>query len=173
MTTETGIGMFWLLLILIVLLTVRKRSRTKEWTVYDFETGMLFKNGNFVKTLSSGKYKFSIDHEVLKVDSRPSQFSFQASSATQNKKIIDYNIIVHFKISKPEIFINKSSAPVANIVHDKVRLSIREVFSKYHFDSFYQKQSEIENAIMQDANCELEIKGIEVTRIDLILLSLN
>lgn len=170
-----GIVVFWIGVFLLLLMgSSMKHLFGKKYVVYDFETGMLFKNGKFIKILSSGMHRIFLDsYEVIKVDTRPAQISFQLSSITENKKILDHNTIVYFKISKPEIFIKESSVPAANIVLDKARLSIRDIFSQHSFDSICSKQNQIENELMEDANKEIAARGIEITKIDLIILSLS
>ncbi|MFT6321601.1 MAG: regulator of protease activity HflC (stomatin/prohibitin superfamily) [Rickettsiales bacterium] len=140
--------------------------------VYDFETGMLFRNGKFIKILNPGKHRiFSKSAQVMKIDTRPGQLSFSKTSVTKNRKIIDHNTIIKFKIERPDIFVNNNSSSVQDIVKDESQISIRDVFQNQNSDFIYLNRDFIENEINDNINKRLESRGVKILKTDIMIMS--
>jgi hypothetical protein len=140
-------------------------SYVRSFTVENYEQGVLFIDGKFVSTLSSGVYNFwknSIPVQVSKVDTRLQQLEINGQEIlTRDKAALRINAWAQYKIVDIEkaLLQNKEYDHQLYVVF---QLALREYIGGLNFDELLEKKDSIAAFILQAVTANTAVLGIEV-----------
>ncbi|MCB1176169.1 MAG: slipin family protein [Leptospiraceae bacterium] len=135
-----------------------------EHFIYEYNYGILFVNGKFIKTLKPGRYRFWNQLNTVVVtylDKRLQQVEIQGQELlTEDRITLRLNFTCQYQIVNPE----KISLEIANYleqIHVLMQLALREFVSTWKLDSLLEKKEEAANVIMKKLKEKEEILGVK------------
>jgi regulator of protease activity HflC (stomatin/prohibitin superfamily) len=135
-----------------------------EWpTIREFEQGVLFRNGRYVKTLGPGKHIFwRFSHALHRIDTRPSMMVIPGQDIpTADGIIVKVSMIVRYAVINPKAaFLNSES--YRDTIYTYVQIAARSAVGAWEIDELFQKRDEINDAIMAKCASELEFFGVKL-----------
>lgn len=142
--------------------------------IYEFKKGVLFKNGKPIKILNPGKHRlFSCYARVIEVDIRSVKSTLRSSSFSLDKKYIDFEVVISFKVDDPIQYIINSGQDMFAIVEGESKIVLRDAFLEYDHDMIYSCQAIISENLLKNIGAKTHDKGIKIESVDLILFTLT
>lgn len=141
------------------------RPYTRKFQVLNFEKGLLFVNGAFVKELAAGNYYFwnnAIPVEVKNVDIRQQQMEIAGQELlTKDKATLRINFFVRYQV------IDAVKALVNNKEYDKqlyvlMQLALRALVGSYTLDELLNKKDTISKEILENMLEKINALGLSV-----------
>lgn len=137
----------------------------RSYTVESYEQGLLFVDGKFVETLSSGVYywwKNSISIQVAKIDTRQQQLELNGQEIlTRDKAALRLNAWAQYRVT------NAEKALMENKDYEKqlymsFQLALREYVAGFSFDELLEKKEAITPLVLDAVKAKAALLGIEV-----------
>ena len=144
---------------------IKVRAYTRKYQVLNFEKGLLFVNGAFVKELAAGNYYFwnnAIPIEVKNVDIRQQQMEIAGQELlTKDKATLRINFFVRYQV------IDAVKALVNNKEYDKqlyvlMQLALRALVGSYTLDELLNKKDTISKEILENMLDKINALGLSV-----------
>lgn len=132
-------------------------------TIYDFETGLLYKNGIYVKVLEAGRYRYLKSRTKIEtVDMRklPSTFSGQ-EVLTKDHVSLRMTTVGQFLISDIELAVRKTVSHQAEL-HTVAQLALREAIGNFALDEVLEKKSELNTLLLSAVQKGAKPLGLDV-----------
>ncbi|WP_395063904.1 slipin family protein [Flavobacterium sp.] len=151
---------------LVLLETVKLRTFVRRFQVLNYEKGLLFVNGIFVKELTAGTYYFwnnSITVEVKNVDVRQQQMEISGQELlTKDKAGLRINFFVRYQV------VDVVKALVNNKEFDKqlyilMQLALRSFVGGLTLDELLSKKDTIAAAILDEVTSKITDLGLVVS----------
>lgn len=142
------------------------RAYTRKYQVLNFEKGLLFVNGVFVKELTAGNYYFwnnAIPIEVKNVDIRQQQLEISGQELlTKDKAGLRINFYVRFQV------VDILKALVENKDYEKqmyvlMQLALRAFIGSLTLDELLSKKDTIASAILDEVKTKISDLGLTVS----------
>lgn len=150
---------------LALLENIKVRAYTRKFQVQNFEKGLMFINGVFVRELSPGNYYFwnnPIPIEVKNVDIRQQQMEIAGQELlTKDKATLRINFFVRYQV------IDAIKALVNNKEYEKqlyviMQLALRAFVGSYTLDELLQKKDLISSEIIASIVDKIHAIGLNV-----------
>lgn len=141
------------------------RLYVRRFQVLNFEKGLLFVNGSFVKELTAGTYYFwnnAISVEVKNVDTRQQQMEISGQELlTKDKAALRINFFVSYKIvdSIKALIDNKDAEKQLYVL---MQLALRAFVGGFTLDELLSKKDDIATAILKEATAKINALGLVV-----------
>jgi len=144
---------------------IKVRAYSRKYQVLNFEKGLLFVNGVFVKELTAGTYYFwnnAIPIEVKNVDIRQQQMEIAGQELlTKDKATLRINFFVRYQV------IDTVKALVNNKEYDKqlyvlMQLALRALVGSYTLDELLNKKDTISKEILENMLDKINALGLRV-----------
>ena len=144
---------------------IKVRPFIRKFHVANFEKGLLFVNGAFVKELAAGTYYFwnnTITVEVKNVDFRKQQMEISGQELlTKDKAALRINFFASYKV------IDATKALVSNKDFEKqlyvtMQLALRAFVSTYTLDELLTKKETMAELILEGVKTKIFDLGLEV-----------
>ena len=141
------------------------KSFVRKFQVANFEKGLLFVNGVFVKELASGAYYFwnnTIAVEIKNVDVRQQQMEISGQELlTKDKATLRINFFVNYQVQ------DAVKALVNNKDFDKqlyvsMQLSLRAFVGTYTLDELLAKKESIAEVVLAESKSKIADLGLQV-----------
>ena len=151
---------------LVLLETVKLRAFVRRFQILNYEKGLLFVNGIFVKELTAGTYYFwnnSITVEVKNVDVRQQQMEISGQELlTKDKAGLRINFFVRYQV------VDAIKALVNNKEFDKqlyilMQLALRSFVGGLTLDELLSKKDTIAAAILDEVTSKITDLGLVVS----------
>lgn len=137
----------------------------KMFHVEEYEKGLLFVDGNFIRTLTSGRYRFwknKTPIEVVKVDTRKQQMEVSGQEIlTKDKASIRVSFFVHFQVKDVQkaILENKDYKEQLYML---MQFALREFIGTLTLDELLEKKNEIGQYVMSKTEQKARELGVEL-----------
>ncbi|MGC4041783.1 MAG: slipin family protein [Flavobacterium sp.] len=151
-------------------LTLLENSKLKVYVrrfqVMNFEKGLLFVNGSFVKELAAGTYYFwmnAITVEVKNIDIRQQQMEISGQELlTKDKAALRINFFVKYQV------VNVMKALVDNKDFDKqlyvsMQLALRAFVGAFTLDELLSRKDSMATSILEAAASKISELGLKVS----------
>lgn len=145
---------------------IKVRAYTRKFQVLNFEKGLLFINGAFVKELKAGNYYFwnnAIPVEVKNIDVRQQQMEISGQELlTKDKATLRINFFVRYQV------MDAVKALVNNKEYDKqlyvlMQLALRALVGGNTLDELLNKKDTISKEILENINDKINDLGLTVS----------
>jgi regulator of protease activity HflC (stomatin/prohibitin superfamily) len=145
---------------------IKLRMYTRKFQVTNYEKGLLFVNGKFIKELTAGTYYFwnnAIPIDVINVDMRQKQMEVSGQELlTKDKAALRINFFVNYKVT------NIIKAIVDNKDYEKqlyvlMQLALRAFVGGFTLDELLSKKESIAEIILEDTRLKAAALGVEIT----------
>lgn len=150
----------------VLLDNVKLRAYVRKWQIMNFETGLLFVNGSFVKELTAGTYYFwqnSISVEVKAADTRLQQLEISGQELlTKDKAGLRINFFVRYQVK--DVF----KALVDNKEYEKqlyvlMQLALRAFIGGLTLDELLTKKDAVSKEILENVESKIADLGLIVS----------
>lgn len=137
----------------------------RTYTVESYEQAILFVDGKYVQTLSSGIYmwwKNSTAIHIGKVDTRQLQMEINGQEIlTKDKAALRINAWLQYKVTDIE------KALLYNKEYDKqlyttIQLALRQYVASYSFDELLEKKEDIAPYVQEAVAAAADVLGVQV-----------
>ena len=144
---------------------VKVKSFTRKFQVLNFEKGLLFVNGSFVKELTSGTYYFwnnAISVEVKTADVRQQQMEISGQELlTKDKAALRINFFVSYQV------VDVLKALVNNKEFEKqlyvtMQLALRAFVGGFTLDELLNRKDTISKEILEQVTARINDLGLTV-----------
>ncbi len=142
------------------------RAYTRRFQVMDYEKGLLFVNGAFVKELEAGTYYFwnnAISVEVKTADIRMQQMEISGQELlTKDKATLRINFFVSYQL------VNMTKALIANKAFDKqlyvmMQLALRAFVGSFTLDELLSRKDSMAQDILEQTVLKSDALGLKIT----------
>jgi regulator of protease activity HflC (stomatin/prohibitin superfamily) len=141
---------------------------SKKVIVYDYEKGLLYKKGKFIKVLGAGLYRvFRATTTINKVDIRtrfitiPGQEVLSADGIT-----LKVTLAAQYEISNPEIALTKTQ-DYQGTLYLMLQLALRDIVGSLPIDEVLQKRKEFSKGLMEQTQEKAKAIGINLMMADI------
>lgn len=151
------------------------REMVQTVTVWDFQTGLHFRNGRFVEIVEPGKHRYwGRGHQVIVEDKRISELVVQGQEVvTSDSATVKLTAVAQWKIADPAKF-HLGAEDARQALYTQVQMAMRRVFGGVELDELIDRNADFGQALLSDvkerAFAEL---GIELLRVELRDLMLS
>jgi regulator of protease activity HflC (stomatin/prohibitin superfamily) len=179
---------FFSLFVFVLLICINIfKSLMKRVIIYDYEKGLLYKNGRFHKILESGKYwcnnfqilntstgvfinynknmdldSTNVNTFIKKVDLRPSNITINAQEILSNDNIsLKITLVIRFEIQDPYKALNK----VQNYYEDlylQSQIVLRDIVGSSKIDYLLENRNEINSKLTEIITPKAQDIGIKI-----------
>jgi len=145
---------------------IKVRPFVKKFQVANFEKGLLFVNGAFVKEVKAGTYYFwnnAVSIEIKNIDARQQQMEISGQELlTKDKAALRINFFVRYQV------VDTIKALVHNKEFDKqlyivMQLAIRTFISNFTLDELLTRKDTISKEILEQVTSKINDLGLAVS----------
>lgn len=149
------------------------RNNLKRIIVFDYQQGLLYKNGSLQKILSAGSYLTWLPSQSISiVDLRRSVVTISGQEiVTADKVGVKLSILLSYKIADVDKAINKSQSWYQEI-YALAQIAVRDEVSKLTVEELMQARSEFGAKLLDGVKAKASEVGVEILMLevkDLIL----
>jgi regulator of protease activity HflC (stomatin/prohibitin superfamily) len=155
-----------LLLLVSVLLVIVLASASNRITIYEYERGLKYNRGRFVRVLEPGSYRYwTYATTIRKVDIRPRYESITGQEVLSADNVgLKVSLAATYEIADPYIAVNK----VENFVlalHLELQIALREIISATEVDEILAKRQEIGAQLYSQTEAKIGALGLRLLSI--------
>ncbi len=140
---------------------------TRIVEIWEYEQGLLYKKGRFVKILPPGRYRlWAWQHQdIRKVSTRQvSQTVNGQEVITQDKVPVRVTLIAQYAVSDPEKALHTVESYVERLYQD-LQLTLREAISTRDVDAVLSEREALSTELFEDVAERAAAYGVEVSRV--------
>ena len=136
--------------------------------VRDYQSGLLYKDGKFVKELSAGAYWINPRRsEIMVYDLRRTSFVIAGQEVMTGDSIgLKVSVVVSYSISDAKKMVNAVQSYYAEL-YALTQLALREELANYTADSLFEKSSSLSEALQKRLAPQAESLGLELYSVQL------
>jgi regulator of protease activity HflC (stomatin/prohibitin superfamily) len=139
----------------------------QEVVVWEYERGLLYREGRFVLVLEPGRYRFWRWHKVrvVKVGTRQmSEVITGQEILTADKIEVRISLIAQYTVSDPALAIN-SVESYTDQLHQDLQLVLREAVASRNIDQLLEAREEISAGLLQQVAPQALTYGVTLGRV--------
>ncbi len=139
----------------------------QEVVVWEYERGLLYREGRFVRVLEPGRYRFWRWHKVrvVKVGTRQmSEVITGQEILTADKIEVRISLIAQYTVSDPALAIN-SVESYTDQLHQDLQLVLREAVASRNIDQLLEAREEISAGLLQQVAPQALTYGVTLRRV--------
>ncbi len=137
-------------------------------TVYEYETGVKYSKGKFVKLLNSGIYWYSsVTSKIIKMDTRPQFITVPSQEILSKDGIsIKISLAANYEIKSPEKAINNSKNYEESF-YLILQIALREVIGGCTIDQILEERQTFGEKIIEKVRYRITENGINLVSLDI------
>jgi regulator of protease activity HflC (stomatin/prohibitin superfamily) len=145
-----------------------KRSKV---TIFDWQTGVLYHDGVFKRTLAPGKHRFFVPpHSWIVFDRRPQFLTVPGQEVLSRDALgLKITLVAEYQIEDAakllRSFAVASQAEVANAIYPLIQLPIREAAATYTLDELIQNRDALPELVRAASAGRLHDAGITLIKV--------
>ena len=161
-----GFEIFLYVLLLLVLALIGRsiyRRLMGKLAVYEYQRGLLFRHGKFVRQLEPGAYRFYLPaYSVQMVDMRITNVSLSGQEVlTADNVGIKVSLAAAFKVSDPYLAIN-NVLDYKQSLYLYLQLNLRDIIGGLEVEDLLSKRAEIGKQLMDLSKPQAEALGVDL-----------
>ncbi|MBN1285075.1 MAG: slipin family protein [Anaerolineae bacterium] len=147
-------------------LTLTALGLRREVTVWEYERGLLYKDGRFVRLLEPGRYRFWRWEKVsvVRVSLRQmSQVISGQAMLTADRIEVRVSLVVQYTVADPALAVGAVESYTDRLYQD-LQLSLRDLVAGYEVDQFLGARAELGEALLAEIAPRAQQYGVTVER---------
>lgn len=139
----------------------------KEIIILEYERGLLYRDGKFMRLLEAGRYRFwNWDNiNVAKVSLRQMSEVISGQEILTSDRIgVRVSLIAKYVIADPVVAVN-SVENFAEQLYQDLQLALRESVSSRDIDTLLEVRQEVSNELLERVAPECAVYGLELRRV--------
>ena len=147
----------------IILAILIIKSRT-IFTLWDYETGLHFKNGKFVGPLDPGRTTlWGTGHELIRYDNRLQELVIQGQELlTGDKATVKLSLVIVYRINNARRFHDAATSPLQSI-YTQAQLVLRKLVGGETLEQILDNKTVLAVNLTDQVKETAEAIGIEIT----------
>ena len=139
-------------------------------TVWDFQTGLHYKHGQFVTALTSGKHRlWGAGHDVILLENRVTEMIVQSQELiTADSATLKLSALAQYRIQDGRQF-HEGAADAHQALYTQVQLALRGVIGRLELDAIMARKAAFAEELLSKVQASPAIQGlgIHVLRVDI------
>lgn len=138
-----------------------------KWTVFHYQTGLLYDGGRFVEELSPGFYRYWpwSKNTIRVVDLRETSQTIEGQEILTSDKIgVRVTLIAQYKVTDAQTAIHSVENYVSQLYQD-LQLTLREAVTSQTLDQLMQNRESLAEGIQQAVAPRVANYGVELKRV--------
>ncbi|MBI4348126.1 MAG: slipin family protein [Elusimicrobia bacterium] len=160
MVTVIVLGVVAFVAIMYVRTVVVKPEQVMEW-----EQGLLFANGRYVRTLGPGRYwlvKAVMGEELVAVDTRLTSLAVPAQEVlTKDKLAVRVTLIAQYRVADAKAAHLKAQS-FGVLIYEELQLALRGLVGAYTLDGLFETKEALSTRLTELAAPRLAELGVEL-----------
>jgi regulator of protease activity HflC (stomatin/prohibitin superfamily) len=139
----------------------------KEVTVYEYERGLLYRDGKLQHTLEPGRYSFWASErvDVVKVSLREMSHVVAGQGILTADRIeVRLSLVAQYRVTDPVLAVNAAENHVEQL-HQELQLALRDVIAGRTLDQVLDSRAEIAAELHRLAAESARRYGVELNRV--------
>jgi regulator of protease activity HflC (stomatin/prohibitin superfamily) len=135
-------------------------------TIFDFQKGLLYRSGSFVKLLDAGRYRYLKSRSVIQiVDTRKKLISLSGQDIlTKDNVNVKISLAGFYQIADP-VKANRQSQNYADELYNIAQMALRNIAGSFTLDALLEKKSEMDAMLLATVAPKAEELGLSVSTI--------
>ncbi|MEZ5691264.1 MAG: slipin family protein [Rickettsiales bacterium] len=136
----------------------------KKVTIFDYENGLFYKNGVFVKLLTAGKYKYLPSNSTIKtIDMRRKHLVLSGQEILTKDNInLKISVVGFYEISDPIKAVMASENYIYEI-YTIGQIAVRDIIGGATIDELLENKDEINDKLLSRVKSDYENIGVKTT----------
>lgn len=152
---------------LSILKNHRVAQYVKTFKLENYERGLLFQDGRFIKHLSSGSYSYwhgSHSIEMLKVDMRNTQMELSGQELlTKDKAAVRMNFQLEYRVDDVQKALLENSS-FSKQLYTTGQLAMREIIGSMTLDALLESKESVGEFVLQSLKDKSDKLGVQVVQ---------
>jgi regulator of protease activity HflC (stomatin/prohibitin superfamily) len=142
------------------------RSKFYSVIVYEYQAGLLYKNGQLERTVGAGRYRiYDPTGKIQVVDLRPTMVTLSGQDIlTKDHVNLKLSTTGTYQITDPVIASHNNESAVSAF-YDEAQMALRDAVASRSFEDVLEKRSEIDAEILARVSKEAASLGLSVTKL--------
>jgi len=160
--------MQFLPIILLLIIIIFFLFSIRRIIVFEFQNGLLYKNGKYIKTLKSGQHWYLRQwYSVQKIDMRELNVTIPGQEVLSSDNVsLKISIAVGYKIIDPYIAINNVLS-YQEALYQVIQLNSRDIIGSLEVDDILAKRKEIGKILFEKTSEKAVTLGIQVLLVEI------
>lgn len=141
----------------------------KEVTVFEYERGLLYREGKLERVLDPGRYSFTRDEpvEIAKVSLREASHIVSGQALLTSDKIeVRVTLVAQYRVTDPKLAL-QGVENYTEQLHQELQLALRDVVAARTMDQLLEGRAEIGTELLRLSVEPAKRYGVELTRVGL------
>lgn len=136
--------------------------------IFEFQNGLLYRNGKYVKTLKSGQYWYLRQwHSIQKIDVREINVTIPGQEVLSSDNVsLKISIAVGYKVIDPYIAIN-NVLNYQESLYQAIQLNSRDIIGSLEVDELLAKRTEIGKILFEKTSEKAATLGIQLLLVEI------
>lgn len=143
------------------------RANCLVWTIWDHQSGLHYRNGQFVKRLKAGKHRlWGSGNHVYTYDNRYSELVVQGQEVmVSDGTALKVSVVARWRIVDPEKF-HLAALDAEKALYTTVQFALRQIVGRLGIDEVIEQKDSLGEEMFKLVNSEQDRLGVEVGRVD-------
>ncbi len=135
-------------------------------TIYEYQKGLLYKNGSFKKVLNAGKYYYLRSRSDIKiVDIRKFLFNLPGQAIlTKDNVNVKFSLVGSYEVTDPALAKHSSNNYELEF-YNGAQLILRDLVGKVTIDELLEDKGKIDNQLVEHVGAKAEELGLKLSSI--------
>ena len=155
--------------ILVIFNTLKKlyHRYTQVITVWDYQTGLHYRNGSLIKKLEPGRHcLWGPGHKVLIFENRISEMVIQGQEViTSDCATLKLTAVAQWKITNPEKY-HMAAENSERALYTLIQFALRQVVGEITLDEIIEKKASFGEPMLKIVQSETGELGLELCKVD-------
>lgn len=140
----------------------------KRYTIFEYERGLLYTGGKFVKILTPGQYLiFTFTSYITKIDFRARFETITGQEVISSDGVtVKISMGAKYEITDPDVAVNK----VQNYQGEfylLMQMALREIVGNTKIDEILEKRNILSEKLMENSSKKVEVIGLKLISADI------
>lgn len=163
------VALLWVAVLATVLVVVAvKVFSLKRVTVYEYQKGLKYTKGRYVKTLDAGQYWIlSSFSAIVPVDVRPQFVTVQGQDVLSADGVtLKLSLAAEFQVADPNVAINKNFS-FQNTLYLTLQMAVRDIVGKEKIDTLIENRTGFSSKLMELTSAKATDVGLKLISADI------
>ncbi len=144
------------------------RKTFRRVTIYEYERGLLYDRGKYIKLLKDGVYWFNAYRTTInKVDIRPRYLTVPSQEVlTKDGIAVKMSLAASIEIADPSVAVNAVSNH-EEAMYLVLQLALRAIIGTTEIDKLLEKRQELGSELFKSTNRKIEELGLKLISSDI------
>jgi regulator of protease activity HflC (stomatin/prohibitin superfamily) len=157
-----------IIVITIIVFFLLSKSGIRIITIYDWEKGILLKNGKYIRTINSGTYWINNYFTTIqKIDTRPRYVSIPGQEVLSADSVsLKVSIVTQYQVENVYSAVSNSTN-YEEFLYTCLQIGLREIIGNTAIDDLLEKRNEFSKKLYELTNQKVSESGLKLLSADI------